>query len=149
SNPDADLKNIAVTSSGKGEGKTTASSNLGVVMAEAGQKVIIVDTDLRRSRIHEVFGISRTPGIVDVLFKNISLNDAIKPTIVPNLSILTTGQKSPNPSAIIKSDSFMNLIKKLEDRFDRVIIDTAPFGIISDASAFMAKTDGVVLVSRF
>ncbi|HLR76397.1 MAG TPA: CpsD/CapB family tyrosine-protein kinase, partial [Balneolaceae bacterium] len=83
------------------------------------------------------------------LFKNISLNDAIKPTIVPNLSILTTGQKSPNPSAIIKSDSFMNLIKKLEDRFDRVIIDTAPFGIISDASAFMAKTDGVVLVSRF
>lgn len=149
SNPDSELKSIVVTSTSKGEGKTTTSSNLGVVMAEAGQRVVIVDTDLRRHQVHHMFGVSRTPGIVDVLFDNITLDEAIKPTVVPNLSVVTAGQRSPNPSAIIKSSSFRSLIKELENRFDRVIIDTAPFGIITDAAAFMSISDGVVVVTRF
>lgn len=148
-NPDDRLKTVAITSTKMGEGKTVISSNLGVVMAEAGHNVIVVDTDFRRHKIHRMFGISRAPGISDILFDNLSLRETIKPTVVPNLSVLTTGTRTPNPATVVKSDAFFLLLKELEKMYDIVIIDTQPFGIISDSLRIMDYVDGVVVVTRF
>lgn len=149
SNPDSKLKSIVLTSAGKGAGKTTTISNLGVVLAEAGFKVAIVETDLRRANVHTVFGLSRTPGFMEVLFDDVSLTDALKKTMVPDLSILTAGRRPPNPSAVTQSKAFLKTIKDLEKSFDFVLIDTPPFGIITDSSALINQTDGVVVVARF
>jgi|AntRauTorcE11897_2_1112592.scaffolds.fasta_scaffold05544_5 capsular exopolysaccharide synthesis family protein len=149
SNPDTSLNSMLITSTTKGEGKTTVAANLAVVMAEADQRVIVVDVDLRRPNLHKLFGLDRSPGIVDVLFENSSLEDVIKSTVIPNLSVLCAGKRPPNPSAITKSASFLKLIKQLEKQYDRVILDTPPFGIITDSSSLVSQTGGVVVISRF
>jgi capsular exopolysaccharide synthesis family protein len=149
SNPDAGQNCFMVTSTTKGEGKTTIAANLGVVMAEADQKVIIVDTDLRRPQLHNMFGVERSPGIVDVLFENTGLDEVLKETVVPGLHVLCAGKRPPNPSAIAKSASFLTLIEKLKKQYDRVLLDTSPFGIIADSSSLIKTTDGVIVVARF
>ncbi len=149
SNPDTDFKSLLVTSTTKGEGKTTIAANLAVIMAEADLSVIVADTDLRRPKLHNMFGVSRSPGIMEVLFEDTTLEEAINPTIVPNLKVLCAGKRPPNPSAITKSSSFLDLIRQLKKEYDCVILDTAPFGIITDSASFMKQAEGVVVVSRF
>lgn len=149
SNPDANLKSIMVTSSTQGEGKTTIASNLGVVLAEAGYKVVVVDTDLRRPQMHRQFLIDRSPGIFEYCFEDVELGQALKATVLENLKVLPAGQEPPNASALTQSTAFLTMIRELENRFDYVILDTPPFGIITDASALIKQTDGVVVVTRF
>ncbi len=149
SNPDREINSLMVTSATKGEGKTTVSANLGVVLAEAGHDVVIVDTDLRRPNLHNMFGVNRSPGIVEVLFDNVPVEDALQSTPMSNLSVLAAGNRPPNPSAITQSNAFLDTLKRLEESFDFVLVDTPPYGIITDASAMIRQTDGVVLVTRF
>lgn len=149
SNPDTELNTIMITSATQGEGKTTIASNLGVVLAEAGNKVVIVDTDLRRPQIHKQFMIDRAPGIFEYCFEDVDVDSLLKPTVMDNLKILPAGQEPPNASALTQSSAFLSLIKKLENHFDYVVLDTPPFGIINDVSALIKQTDGVVVVSRF
>lgn len=149
SNPDVELNSLMVTSSTKGEGKTTTVSNLGVVMAEGGHNVVIVDADLRRPNLHNMFGLTRSPGMVEVMFDNVSVEDALQQTPLSNLSVLTAGKRPPNPSAITQSKAFLDTIKRLEENYDFVLIDTPPFGIIADASAMIQQTDGVIVITRF
>ncbi len=149
SNPDKEIKTLMVTSTTKGEGKTTIISNLGVIMAETEQKVILVETDLRRPNIHNLFGLSNSPGMMDVLFENVPLEQAIRPTIIPNLQMLPAGYIPPNPGAITKSGAFLNIIKELENKYDYVLLDTPPFGIITDASSVIKQTDGIIVAAKF
>ncbi|MDZ7691032.1 MAG: polysaccharide biosynthesis tyrosine autokinase [Balneolaceae bacterium] len=149
SNPDRKMHSILVTSSTKGEGKTTITTNLGVVLAEAGYKVIIVDTDLRRPNIHNIFGLNRSPGMMEVLFDDLDTEEAVKDTIVENLSILSSGKRPPNPSAITQSRKLIHVLQKLEEQYDYVLVDSAPFGIITDPSALIKEVDGVLLVTKF
>lgn len=149
SNPDIKLKSILLTSAGKGAGKSTTISNLGVVLAESGYKVAIVETDLRRPNVHNVFGLSETPGFMEILFDDVKPEEAIQDTIVPGLSVLTSGRKPPNPSTVTQSKAFLKTIKDLEKSFDYVLIDTPPFGIITDSSALLKQSDGVVVAARF
>jgi len=149
SNPDQELKTLMVTSSTKGEGKTTIVSNLGIVLAEAGYKVVLVDSDLRRPNMHNLFGLNRAPGITEVLFENVALEDAVQPTVISNLSVFTAGNRPPNPSAVTQSKAFLKTMKELEESYDFVLLDTPPYGIITDASAMIKETDGVVVVTRF
>lgn len=149
SNPDQKLNSLMITSSTKGEGKSTIAANLGVILAEAGHDVIVVDTDLRRPNLHNLFGLRRGPGIVELLFEDISEDEAIQQTSMANLSILSAGNRPPNPSAITQSRAFLDTIKRLEEKYEFVLIDTPPYGIITDASAMIQQTDGVVVVSRF
>lgn len=148
-NPDKELRSMMITSPGKGEGKTTTVSNLGVIMAEAGYQTLIVDTDLRRPNVHKMFGLKRSPGLMEVLFDNISLQDAVQETIVPGLGILSAGREPPNPSAIAQSRSFLECVKGLEDQYDFVLIDTPPFGIITDSAALITQTDEIAVIARF
>ena len=149
SNPDVKMKSVMMTSCGKGEGKTTTIANLGVVLAEAGYNTVIADVDFRRPNLHNMFGMSKKPGLVEAVFGDIPLEEGIQESIAPGLSILPAGRKPANAAAISQSQAFLDVISKLEERFDFVLIDTAPIGIINDASALLRQTDGVVVLAKF
>jgi|AntRauTorckE6833_2_1112554.scaffolds.fasta_scaffold01276_7 capsular exopolysaccharide synthesis family protein len=149
SNPDATLNSILVTSSGKGEGKTTTISNLGVVLAEAGYNTIIVETDFRRPNLHNMFGLEKVPGFIEILFDDIRAEEAIQSTVVPDLSVLPAGRRPPNAAAITQSKAFLQFLKSLENSYDIVLIDSPPFGIITDASAMLTQTDAAVVIAKF
>jgi capsular exopolysaccharide synthesis family protein len=149
SQPDNPLKTIIVTSANKSEGKSTVSTNLAIALAEAGRKVLIVDFDFRRPRIHSILGLQQEPGSMDILFNNAKVEDIIQPTLIPNVFALTSGKRPPNPAEITRSAKLRELVRNLKSEYDHIIIDSPPFGIISDAAPLIQESDGVVLAVRF
>lgn len=148
-NPDKEYKVIMVTSSTKGEGKSTIAANLAVTFAEAEKSVLIIDLDLRRPTQHSIYGEPKEPGLVELLFDDISLEKAINETIAPNVDLITAGKKTPEPASVLDSRRLKSLIEKLKERYDHIILDTAPYGIISDSASLLRLTDGIILVSKF
>ncbi len=148
-NPDKDNKVMMVTSATKGEGKSTVASNLAVTFSEAEKSVLIIDLDLRRPTQHKVFGENREPGLTETLFDTVRLSDIINTTIAPNVDLLTVGKKTPEPATVLDSKRLKQLIDKLKDRYDHIILDTAPYGIISDSASLLRLIDGLIIVSRF
>jgi capsular exopolysaccharide synthesis family protein len=149
SQPDNPLKTIIVTSANKSEGKSTVSSNLAVALAEAGRKVLIVDFDFRRPRVHAMLGLQQEPGSMDILFNNAKVDDVINQTLIPNVHALTSGKRPPNPAEITRSAKLREMVRNLKNEYDHIIIDSPPFGIISDAAPLIQESDGVVLAVRF
>lgn len=149
SQPDNTFKTLIVTSSNKSEGKTTLSTNLAVALAESGRKVCIIDCDFRRPRVHAVFGSNQQPGVIEILFDNKKWQDVVQDTMIPNVQVLTGGKRPPNPAEIIRSHKLHELIETLKGHYDHVLIDSAPFGIISDAAPLIKLADGVILAVRF
>lgn len=148
-NPDKQYKVIMVTSATKGEGKSTVAANLAVTFSEAEKSVLIIDLDLRRPTQHKIFGENREPGLTDTLFETVRLSDIIRSTIAPNVELLTVGKKTPEPATVLDSKRLKQLIDKLKDKYDHIILDTAPYGIISDSASLLRLIDGLVVVSRF
>jgi capsular exopolysaccharide synthesis family protein len=131
-----------------GEGKTTTVSNLGLVLASAGQRVIVIDCDLRRPRLNDTFGLPRSPGLVSVLSGDVSLADAIRP--VPQrerLALLAAGPLPPNPSELLGSKRVSQLIFQLQSEFDLVLLDSPPVLPITDAAVLSRWVDATVLVA--
>lgn len=149
SNPDKDYKVIMVTSSGKGEGKSTIASNLAVTFAEAEKSVLLVDLDLRRPTLHKIFGENKEPGLVEMLFETEGFDTTIKETIAPNVDLITVGKKSPEPATVLDSRRLKTVLENLKDRYDHIILDTAPYGIISDSASLVRLTDGIIVAARF
>lgn len=143
---DEKIKTIMLTSSGPGEGKSTTASNLAVVMAENGNSVIIIDCDLRKPRLHKVFGLSNIKGLSNLLVDECSFQDATKRIGIPNLDILTSGVRPPNPSELLQSKKMKQLIEILHDKYDVVIMDTPPVIMVTDAQIISQYADGVILV---
>lgn len=148
-NPDKDYKVIMVTSATKGEGKSTVAANLAVTFSEAEKSVLIIDLDLRRPTQHKIFGENREPGLTDSLFETVSLSNIIRSTVAPNVDVLTVGKKTPEPATVLDSKRLKQLIDRLKDRYDHIILDTAPYGIISDSASLLRLVDGLIVVSRF
>ncbi len=148
-NPDSRNKIFVFTSSGNGEGKTTTISNLAIKMAESGNRVLLLDCDFRKPNIHNLFGLAKEPGITDYLFYDIPIDEMIVSSQVPGLNILTSGKHTVNPDRFCNSDRMRSLIEGLTEKFDYILMDTAPFGIISDAAPLIRMSDGVVAVVRF
>lgn len=149
SNPDKDYKVIMVTSSGKGEGKSTIASNLAVTFAEAEKSVLLVDLDLRRPTLHKIFGENKEPGLVEMLFETEGFETTIKETIAPNVDLITVGKKTPEPATVLDSQRLKTVLERLKDRYDHIILDTAPYGIISDSASLVRLTDGIIVAARF
>ncbi len=147
--PDKTFKTIVVSSSKKAEGKSTISVNLAAALAESGKKVILVDTDFRRPVSYSLTGENREMGIVDLFFKGKKFSEVVKQTVAPNLDLLTSGEQMQNPSSLLESDKMMKLLDHLQERYNHIVIDTAPYGVITDAAALMKRADGVVLTTRF
>jgi succinoglycan biosynthesis transport protein ExoP len=143
-----ELKVVAVTSAVAGEGKTATASNLAVVLAQLGRPVLILDCDLRKPRLHQVFHVSNRVGLVNQLTGTADLETVILPTEVPNLWVLPSGPTPPNPSELLSSERMRELLRTLRGRFDYVIIDTPPALAVTDSTLVGVLVDGVVLTLR-
>ncbi|WP_186431532.1 CpsD/CapB family tyrosine-protein kinase [Clostridium sp. BSD9I1] len=146
SSVDKDIKVIMVTSSGPGEGKSTTASNLAVVMAQAGNKTVIIDCDQRKPRLHKVFGLSNEKGISDILAKEIKFEAAVQNTDQENLSIITSGTKPPNPAELLSSITMKEFLDFIKKEYDCIIIDTPPIVAVTDAQLLSRHADGCILV---
>ena len=142
------LQKILVTSSGPQEGKTTAVIDLGITFAQSGQRVLLVDTDLRRPRLHRAFQLAQDIGLTSVLLDEQRLGEAIRPTAVPNLFVLPCGPIPPNPAELLHTERFRALVAELSRRFDRVLFDSPPVAAVTDAQILAAQVDGVVLLAK-
>jgi capsular exopolysaccharide synthesis family protein len=143
-----ELKVVAVTSAMAGEGKTATASNLAVVLAQLGRPVLIMDCDLRKPRLHQVFKVSNRIGLVNQLTGTADLDTVILPTEVPNLWVLPSGPMPPNPSELLASERLRELLRTLRGRFDYVIVDTPPALAVTDSTLVGTFVDGVVLTLR-
>lgn len=148
-NPDHPQKVLVITSAAKAEGKTTCTANLGVTIAESGKRVLLVDADFRRPRLHRMFGISKEPGISGYLFEEMKLENAIVQTLVPGLDLLPAGKQPTSPGRAANSERMREMIVNIADQYDFVLIDSPPFGVITDAAPLIKLSDGVLCMSRF
>lgn len=146
--PDRPYRRILVTSAGPSEGKTTVACCLAVAMAQAGQRVILVDCDLRRPRLHRIFGRTNDIGVTSAVLDLSVLDRSTLETEVPNLSLLPSGLHVPNPAELIHSASFRALMDELASRFDRVILDSPPIVPVTDGTILSTQVDGTLLVVR-
>lgn len=142
------LRALTVTSPSPREGKTTSAIYLGTTMAQSGQRVLLVDTDMRRPRLHKALGVPRGHGLSSLLIGESSFEDAIKTTDIPNLFLLPCGPMPPNPAELLLTDTFSNIIGELRERFDRILFDSPPVQAVSDAAVLARLSDGVVLVAH-
>lgn len=149
SSVDKPIRSLLITSGGAGEGKSTTVANLGMAMAQGGQKTLLIDTDLRRPVLHRYFNIERTVGITGVLADEISLEDAIQKDIFPGLSILPSGALPPNPAELLGSRRMQMLLQRLLETYDVVLFDSPPILGFSDSPMLASSVDAVLLVIEY
>jgi capsular exopolysaccharide synthesis family protein len=143
------LKTLLVTSSVEGEGKTTTAINIAAALARTGEKVLLLDGDLRRRSLHKRFNMDNPAGIGSVIIEQADLASVIHPVeAVENMHILTAGPAVPNPAELLSSDRMKEILASLSGRFDRVIIDSPPVLPISDPLVLAQLCDGVIMVVR-
>lgn len=142
------VKTILLTSSVPAEGKTTISINVAGSLAQMDKKILLLDCDLRKPRIHNVFETDRYPGLSDYLFSNASLEDITRNTKIENLKVITSGTIPPNPSELLASKQMKMFLDKMKEIYDIIIIDSPPFISVTDAEILFRITDGTILVLR-
>src|SRR6185436_17442952 len=130
---DKPLHSLLVTSSNPLEGKTMTVINLGVTMAQSGQRTLIVDTDMRRPRLHKILGCGNEHGISRLIVGDDDLDSAIKSTEQPKLFVLPCGPIPPNPAELLQTERFAQVVRLLGQRFDRLIFDSPPINAVTDA----------------
>ncbi|WP_377887493.1 CpsD/CapB family tyrosine-protein kinase [Alkalihalobacillus sp. R86527] len=141
-----DMRSIMISSSGPMEGKSTTIANLGVVMAQQGKKVLIVDADLRKPTVHYTFRTMNTRGITNVLTRQAELKEVTYETEVPNLEVLTSGPIPPNPSELLGSKAMDKLIEEALTIYDLILFDCPPILAVADSQIIANKVQGTVLV---
>ncbi len=158
---DKQLRAILLTSARPDEGKSETVANLAITFAQAGNSVALVDCDLRRPRLHTIFGVSLEPGLTNVVLdaggltsvaaKNGAANSFKFPFVqtgVPNLKLLPAGPLPPNPAEIMGSNLMREIIERLRDEADYIFFDAPPLLAVTDAAVFSTKLDGVLLVLK-
>ncbi len=145
---DRELKTIAVCSANQREGKTTTVIYLGTTMAQGGQRTLLIDSDMRRPRLHKSTGVALAPGLSNLLIGEDDYDNLIKPTDVKDLFVLPCGPTPPNPAELLLTKRFETVLGELARRFDRIILDSPPIQPVTDAVVLSKRVDGVVLVVR-
>lgn len=141
-------RRILISSPGPQEGKTTTVVNLAVTMAQSGARTVIVDTDMRRPRLHKSFGLDNTVGVSNYIVEQARGDEIIQPTGIDNLDVIPCGPLPPNPAELLHTDSFERLVRELGERYDRVLFDSPPLAAVADGLVLASLTDGAVLVLR-
>jgi capsular exopolysaccharide synthesis family protein len=145
--PDRPIRTLLVTSAGAGEGKTTTAANLAVAIALSGERVVVVDADLRRARLATAFGLESSVGLTSLVLGTASVQDALQPWD-RSLHVMASGPLPPNPSEIVGSQLFNQLLQSLTEIADFVVIDAPPVLPVTDAVAIAAQVDAVLIVAR-
>lgn len=140
---------LMITSPTPGVGKSFVSSNLAAVIAQSGQRVLLIDADMRRGYLHKVFGLSPRHGLSDALASALPLNDVIRHTAQKNLDFIACGFNAPNPSELLMHENFAKLLKQAETHYDFVIVDTPPVLAVTDAVLVAQQAGTSLLVTRF
>jgi len=143
---DKELKTLTVTSATEGEGKSTTLSNLGVTLAQQNNRVLIVDADLRRPKMHKMFQLANTEGLTELLINKLEPESLIQTTFVENLFVLPTGVIPPNPAELLGSRRMNHFIENVKAKFDYVLIDIPPVNVVTDGLLIANLMDGVILV---
>ena len=149
-------KIIVVSSSMANEGKTTTTTNLAISISQADQRVLLIDGDLRKPKVHHYFSIPNAPGLTNYLgasvnsraAQKVDLFSIIHPTEYKNLCVITSGSIPPNPGEMLGSEPMADFLKEVSEHFDYIIIDTPPINVVSDALPVIRESDGVVMVVR-
>ena len=141
---------LMVTSSVPGEGKSFISSNLSAAFSMMNIKVLIVDCDMRKGRLHKIFEVSNEKGLSNLLLDEVkNYKKYVQKTKVDNVSVIPLGIVPPNPSELLNSDKFENLIDTLRDAYDLVILDTPPVGSVSDSLVIAKYVDEAIIVTSY
>lgn len=144
--PDTELRTIVLTSAAPGEGKSTTSANLATVFAQEGKNVLLVDADMRKPTTHYTFHMPNSIGLSNVLTRQKTVEEAVRPTSVERLNLMTSGPIPPNPAELLASNTMGMLIAELKKMFDVVIFDAPPVLSVTDGQVLANKCDGVILV---
>lgn len=144
-----DIKIVAVTSVQPNEGKSTTSTNLAIAFARAGYTTLLIDADIRNSIMSGVFkSKEKITGLTDYLVGKNDLSQGLCETDVPNLFVIESGQSSPNPTALLQSKNFDEMMNILRRHYDYIIVDTPPIGLVIDAAIISQKCDASILVAE-
>jgi capsular exopolysaccharide synthesis family protein len=145
---DLEAKTILVTSPGTQEGKSTLISNLAVAMAQAGQRTLVLDADFRHPRQHEIFKVSNDSGLSAVLQNGLDFDKVIVPTEQSGLDILPAGPTPSQPSELLGGRAFLEMVRKLSEKYDLILIDSPPVTAVADSLILSARSDVTLLVLR-
>jgi capsular exopolysaccharide synthesis family protein len=148
SSADHHLKTLVVSSANPREGKTTSVIYLGTTMAQSGQRVLLVDTDMRRPRLHVPMGVSRETGLTNLIVGDRSCDEVIQKTEIPNLDLVPCGPLPPNPAELLMTQRFAKVLADLAERYDRVILDSPPLNVVTDTVVLSKHVDGTIFVVR-
>lgn len=146
---EADNNRLMISGPSPKVGKSFVSSNLAAVIAQSGQRVLLVDVDMRKGYIHKMFGIPVENGLSDLLAKRCDLNTAIHKTEVENLDVIGRGQIPPNPSELLMHKNFTEFLEQVSANYDQVILDTPPFLAVTDAAIVGRQSSTNLIVTRF
>ena len=144
---DKEYKTLVVTSANMGEGKTTVSSNLALVLSQGEKKILLIDCDMRKPSIHKRFRVTNTHGITDLLLGKKSIDSVIN-KFNNNLHIITSGKIPPNPAEMLDSKVMTKFLDAMKNEYDYIVIDTPPIQAAADAQILSTKTDGILVVVR-
>jgi capsular exopolysaccharide synthesis family protein len=145
---DHGLRAFVVTSASPREGKSTVAINLAITLAQSGKRILLVDTDLRRPRVHRAFGLASRRGVTTALVGEAKPTDVVLTTEVPGLDIVTCGPIPPNPSELLHTEAFRHFVEVLREKYDHVLFDSPPLGAVTDAAILAAQLDGVMVVVK-
>jgi succinoglycan biosynthesis transport protein ExoP len=139
-------KTVVITSTGPGEGKSVVASNLAVALAQSGQRVLLIDADLRRPQLHIRFGQKEEPGLSNLMVGNAKASEVVRKTAIHGLWLLAAGRVPPNPAELLGSARFRDFIATLKDHFDCIVVDTPPVLAVTDAALVANVASGVIFV---
>ena len=142
------IRTLLFSSPGPSEGKSTTSINFAVMLAQQGERVLLIDADIRRPALHRAMDVLREPGLTNLLVEDAEMREAVRPNVLPNLDLLPSGPFPPDPSELLNSKRMKRLLKEFEGRYSHVILDSPPILAVTDSAMLGTHTDGMVLVLR-
>lgn len=147
-NIDKNIKTIVVTSSGPGEGKTTVTCNLAASIAQTDKRVLLVDCDMRKPRVHRVFGITNLDGLTNILMGEKKLSDVEfkGDQDIKSLTVVTSGPIPPNPAELLGSRRMKEFLEDMRDQFDIILLDSPPVNLVTDSAVLSTLADGTIMV---